>query len=107
MRYTLQIQRDAIAEATRARYAMIIPIIRGMLYSTQRDIVERLGGYEKVLLEDFARIYVEQPGDYGICFEYAVHESLRNRDAAIHPLVSEVLEDFAASRAVPNRSSSA
>src|SRR5205809_997001 len=94
MRYSLQIQRDAVREAVRARYSMVIPIINGMLESAKRDMVEKLGGYEKITFEEFTRIYVEHPGDYGICFEYAVHQSLKDRDAAIHPLVSSVLEDF-------------
>jgi hypothetical protein len=94
MRYDLQIQKDAITETVRARYAMIIPILRGMLYSAQGDIVNALGGYSKITLEQFARIYIEQPGDYGICFEYAVHQGLRDRDPSIHPLVSEVINTF-------------
>jgi hypothetical protein len=94
MKYKLQIQQDTVAEAIRARFTMIIPILRGMLYATKRDMVEALGGYEKITLEQFARIYVESPGDYGICFEYAVHQALQNRDRAIHPLVSNVITDF-------------
>jgi hypothetical protein len=94
MRYSLKIQRDAIREAIRARFAMVIPILRGMLYSTNRAMIEALGGYDKITLEQFARVYQENPGDYGICFEYAVHQSIRRRDPAIHPLLSGVLEEF-------------
>jgi len=36
----------------------------------------------------------EGDGDVGICFEYAVHEAIANRDSLIHPLASEVLESF-------------
>lgn len=94
MQYKLQIQQDGIAESTRARYAMAIPILTGMLLSTKRDIVEQAGGYDKITLEMFTRVYNEHPGDHGICFEYAVHECIRNRDHSIHPIISEVLEDF-------------
>ena len=94
MKYSLQIQQDYVAESVRARYAMIIPILRGMLYAAKREMVEALGGYEKITFEQFTRIYVESPGDFGICFEYAVHYSLQNRDPIIHPLISTVLEDF-------------
>lgn len=73
---------------------MVIPIIRGMLYSAKQDMITALGGYDKLTLEQFARIYVEKSGDYGICFEYAVHQSIRNRDAALYPLISSVLEEF-------------
>lgn len=94
MKYTLQIQQDSIAESTRARYSMIIPILTGMLYATKKDIIDQAGGYEKITLEMFCRIYLEHPGDYGICFEYALHKSIQDRDVSIHPRVSEVLGEF-------------
>lgn len=94
MKYVLQIQRDAVGEAIRARFTMIIPILKGMLFATQRSIVDALGGYDKITLEQFARVYIENPGDYGICFEYAVHQAIRERDPSVHPLLSDVLEDF-------------
>jgi hypothetical protein len=73
---------------------MVIPIIRGMLNSTKNDILEQHGGRDKITFEVFARMYVEKAGDYGICFEYAVHQALQSRDTSIHPVVSAVLEDF-------------
>lgn len=94
MRYKLQIQRDTVNERVRARYAMVIPILRGMLNATATDILDRVGGRAKVDLEVFARLYLERPGDYGICFEYAVHEAIQRRDAGIHPLISDVLDTF-------------
>jgi len=94
MRYKLHIQRDTIQEAIRARYAMIIPILRGMLNSTAKHIIDQAGGREGVSLEMFARIYIEKAGDYGICFEYAVHQAIREREHSIHPLISGVLSDF-------------
>lgn len=94
MKYKLQIQQDQIAEATRARYAMLIPILSGMLLSTKQDIVAQAGGYDRITLDMFARIYIEHPGDHGICFEYAVHQCIKNRDKSIHPIMSAVLEEF-------------
>jgi len=94
MKYTLQIQQNPIEEAVRARFAMVIPILRGMLHASKGDVIARLGGHEKVTLEDFARMYIESPGDYGICFEYAVHQALTTRHEGIFPLVSEVINGF-------------
>lgn len=94
MKYKLQVQRDQIAEATRARFAMLIPILGGMLLSTKQNIVQQAGGYDKITFEMFARVYIEHPGDHGICFEYAVHQCIKNRDPAIHSTISSVLEDF-------------
>ena len=73
---------------------MISPILTGMLYSTKHDLVQQAGGYENITLEMFCRIYVEHPGDYGICFEYALHKSIYERDRSVYPLVSEVMESF-------------
>lgn len=92
MKYKPQVQQDAVREAVRARYAMVIPIIRGMLNATKTSVLDQVGGRDKVSLEVFARMYLEKPGDYGICFEYAVHQAMRDREASIYPLVSEVLE---------------
>ena len=94
MRYKVQSQRDVITERVRARYAMVIPILRGMFNATSAEILEAVGGREKVTLAVFARLYIEKAGDYGICFEYAVHQAIRKRDPSIHPLVSGVLNDF-------------
>ena len=94
MKYTLEVQTNFVTEPIRARFAMVIPILRGMLFSTKRDIVEQAGGFEKITLEMFCRIYNEHPGDYGICFEYALHHSIRGRQPSIYNKVSYVLDRF-------------
>jgi hypothetical protein len=94
MKYTLEVQTNYVTEPIRARFAMIIPILRGMLFSTKRDIVEQAGGYEKITLEMFCRVYIEHPGDYGICFEYALHNSVKTRQPSIYNKVSYVLDQF-------------
>lgn len=83
-----------VMEPIRARFAMIIPILRGMIFSTKKDIIEQAGGYENITLELFCRVYNEHPGDYGICFEYALHNSIRNRSPSIYNKVSHVLDQF-------------
>lgn len=94
MKYTLQFQNDDIADSLRARFSMIVPILHGMLYSTKKDLVEQAGGYENITLEMFCRIYLEHPGDFGICFEYAVHKSIAERNKSVYPIISQVLEEF-------------
>src|SRR5580704_10520603 len=73
---------------------MVRPILTATLHSLKRARTERLGGIEKVTLEDLAREYREGSGDSGICFEYAVHDGLRTRNEHVYPRVSEVLETF-------------
>lgn len=73
---------------------MTASILRAMLYSTNAEMVKALGGPTKITLEQLARIYQEGTGDYGICFEYALHDSIRSRHKSIYPTVEEVLHSF-------------
>ncbi len=90
----LQVQNAEVAEAVRARYTMVASILRAMLYSSNDAMVAALGGYSKITLEQLARTYQEGNGDYGICFEYALHDSIRARQASIYPVIEEVLHSF-------------
>ena len=90
----LEVQTAEVGEAVRARYAMVASILRAMLYASNREMVGALGGPGKITLEQLARIYQEGSGDYGICFEYALHDSIRSRHKSIYPVMEEVLHDF-------------
>lgn len=93
--YNLEIQKSLIGDQVRARYAMIIPILRGMLYSiSQRTINEIRDGYNGITLEMFCKVYNEGDGDYGICFEYAVHEAIQYRNNLIYPKIQYVIGDL-------------
>jgi hypothetical protein len=94
VKYSLQIQENPIGDSMRARFAMAIPVLTGMLFSSNRMMIEALGGYNTITLEQFLRIYKEHPGDYGICFEYAVHRAIATKDRSVYPMISSVLEDF-------------
>ena len=94
MKLQTEKQKAPIEDAARARIALVLPVLKGVLFALQRERVERLGGYEKISVSDLGREYREGSGDCGICFEYAVHDAIRNKDAVICDLVSEVLADF-------------
>jgi len=94
MKLQKEIQRAEITDAARARIALSLPVLKGVLLALQHDRVERFGGYEKITLADLAREYREGSGDCGICFEYAVHDSIRSKDQQIHNLISNVLEHY-------------
>jgi hypothetical protein len=89
----IEAQKSPITDQARARIGIALPILKGILFSLKRDRVSRLGGYEKITIEDLAREYREGAGDCGICFEYAVHEAIKNKDKNIWSIISEVLED--------------
>ena len=94
MKLQTEKQKAPITDAARARIALMLPVLKGVLLALQQDRVERLGGHEKITLADLAREYREGSADCGICFEYAVHHALRTQDPLIYDLISEVLEEF-------------
>ncbi len=94
MKLLVQTQTGSVSDSTRAKIAMVRPILTATLHALKRARLERLGGLDKVTLEDLAREYREGSGDSGICFEYAVHEGLKAKDPQIFPRVSEVLESY-------------
>jgi hypothetical protein len=89
-----EVQRSEVSDVARARIALSLPVLKGVLFALQRDRVDRLGGYESITLADLAREYREGSGDCGICFEYAVHDSLQAKNQQVHDLLSNVLNDF-------------
>lgn len=94
MRLQKELQLAPITDSARARISLVLPVLKGVLLSLQHARVARLGGYEKISLADLAREYREGSGDCGICFEYAVHDSIRGQDKNIYDRVSDVLESF-------------
>ncbi|MGN0294688.1 MAG: hypothetical protein ACI4D3_11875 [Lachnospiraceae bacterium] len=69
-------------------YAMVAPILFGLLVGLKSEVVESCHGIDKILLRELARNYREGDGDCGICFEYAVHSAIRNNN----PLVIERIQ---------------
>lgn len=69
-------------------YAMVAPILFGLLVGLKSEVVESCGGMDKILLRELARNYRAGDGDCGICFEYAVHSAIRNNN----PLVIERIQ---------------
>ena len=94
MRVLQTIQQEDIADAVRAKFAMVAPILEATMYSVHTGRINRLGGYDHFTIHDLAREFREGSGDAGICFEYAVHKAIASGDSLIAPLVSEVLEDL-------------
>ena len=72
----------------RVLYAMVAPILFGLLIGLKREVVESCGGIDRIRLRELARNYREGDGDCGICFEYAVHSAIRNKN----PLVIERIQ---------------
>jgi hypothetical protein len=69
--------------------AVVRPILRGVLYAIKREVVAEMGGYEGIKLKILPRAYLQGDGDCGICFEYAVHEALRQEDGRVVERISD------------------
>lgn len=72
------VQNNEVNSEYEALFSVIIPILTGLFYSLNRKVVNEVGGYDKISLELFSRLYKEGDGDCGICYEYAVHDAILN-----------------------------
>ena len=79
MKLAVEIQAGPVEDETRARVAMVRPILRATLFALSMERIERLGGYAAITLQDLAREWREGDGDCGICFEYAIHDAIEGR----------------------------
>ncbi|MCC0054326.1 MAG: hypothetical protein H6884_09730 [Rhodobiaceae bacterium] len=89
MRVQEQRQLSPVSDEVLALTAIVRPILRGVLYSLKKEIVDQVGGYENVNLMMLPRLRREGDGDCGICFEYCVHEAMMRGD----PRVLERIQD--------------
>jgi hypothetical protein len=61
----------------------------GLLWGLKADVAAEVGGRENVKLKMLERLRRRKDGDLGICFEYAVHDAMRQRN----PMVLERVDD--------------
>lgn len=99
----LLIQRESqlspVADPYSALVALVRPILQGLLYSLKHDVVNEVGGYQNLKLKMLPRLRIasdgdgdgDGDGDVGICFEYAVHEAIREKNPMILERVNDAL----------------
>jgi hypothetical protein len=85
----LEFQESPVVDEVSAVTAIVRPILAGILYSLKGQVVKEAGGYDHVKLLMLPRLRRPGDGDIGICFEYAVHEAITQRN----PLISERIQD--------------
>jgi len=84
-----EFQLSPVADPYSALIALVRPILYGLVYSLKRDVTEEFGGVENIKLKMLPRTHRQGDGDVGICFEYAVHDAIRNKN----PLIIERVHD--------------
>lgn len=88
-------QSAEIGSEVNALYAVIVPILKGITYSLKRDMLQEFGlTYETITLSQLARVYREGNGDSGICFEYAVHDSILDNNPDVLERIDSALHKF-------------
>lgn len=63
-------KEEEISSEVTALYAVIAPILKGIVFSLKRDMLNDFDlTYDTITLAQLARVYREGSGDHGICFE--------------------------------------
>ena len=88
----IEAQKSPIADDVSALNAIVRPILIGLLNSLQGDVLRKAGGREKIDLQMLGRLRLQGDGDCGICYEYAVHEAVKNGDSKVMERVSDALK---------------
>lgn len=94
LKLRLEWQRNAVADEVSALTAVVRPILQGVLFALKRDVVAEVGGYENVKIKMLPRLYRPGDGDCGICFEYAVHNAIRQRDPLVLNRLVDAMHDY-------------
>lgn len=88
------IQINEVNSEYEALFSVIHPILTGLVYSLKHDVVDDVGGYNKITLELFTRLYEPGDGDCGICFEYAVHDAIVNSNPEVLNRIDTALSKY-------------
>lgn len=88
------IQTNDVHSEYEALFSVIHPILYGLAMTLKQDIVKQVGGYDKISLELFTRLYEPGDGDCGICFEYAVHDAIINKNQDVFERIDSALSKF-------------
>ena len=87
-----EVQNHAVADEVSALVAVIRPIMLGLLYTLKEDVVAEVGSFDDLKLKMLPRLYRQGDGDCGICYEYAVHDAIRRRDADVLARIEDSLK---------------
>jgi capsular exopolysaccharide synthesis family protein len=78
-----QVQRHPVSDDVSALVAVTRAVLVGLLSGLKEEVVREVGGRDNVTLKMLPRLRRPGEGDLGICFEYAVHSAIKNRDPMV------------------------
>lgn len=88
-----ELQRNPVADEVQALIAVVIPILRGVLFAIKAEALQDAGGLDAIRLRQIPRAYRPGDGDCGISFEYAVHDAITGNNPLILDRISTALRD--------------
>lgn len=92
MKLRKEVQRSPVADEVQALTAVVIPILKGVLYALKGEALNDAGGLDRILLRQLPRVYRPGDGDCGISFEYAVHDAITSKNPVILDRISTALQ---------------
>lgn len=87
-------QTNQVHSEFEALFSVIYPILYGLVSTLNKETVSEVGGYEKISLGLFTKLYQPGDGDCGICFEYAVHNAITNKDDEVINRIDSALSKY-------------
>lgn len=88
-------KEEEISSEVTALYAVIAPILKGIVFSLKRDMLNDFDlTYDTITLAQLARVYREGSGDHGICFEYAIHDAIMHNNPDVLARIDTALIKF-------------
>lgn len=92
LKLRIEKQQAQVADEVSALNAIVRPILLGLMNSLATEVIEKVGGRQKIDLQLLGRLRRPGDGDCGICYEYAVHEAVKTRDARVIEKVADALK---------------
>lgn len=90
----LELQRNPVADQVSAITAVVRPILRSLLYALRSDVIQEIGGFDKVKLKMLPRLYRPGDRDCGLCFEYAVHDAMNRQEPSVLERLNDAMRNY-------------
>lgn len=87
-------QTNQVNSEFEALFSVIYPILYGLVSTLNKETVSEIGGYNKISLGLFTKLYQPGDGDCGICFEYAVHNAIMTKDNEVLTRIDSALSKY-------------
>ncbi len=83
MKLLIETQANPVGSEVLARISIVRPILTALLTGIKQEVLNELGGVEKLKLFMLPRAYRDGCGDVGFCFEWAIHDAIRRGESTV------------------------